>query len=452
MNIITRVFLYIARCKGKTLTLFLLLLSISTFLLCSFSMLGTSDKIFQGMRESVGAAFYTRQKETFSRNENDELVKDEANQVINEQQIKKIEEKGDILYYNAENYGYGKSERIKFVPGSGHSEENDMGQITGLHYSKLYSKFIEEDYELEEGRHINNTDQNKIMISKELAETNKLKVGDTIKLDAAKLGEIDGQLVNTIDTKQQVEVEIVGIFKHQSVSSVDSPTAGKHENQIFADHNVLVELKEAKQGEYQGEIGFYVKDPKDLASITKDVQSIESIDWDKYFVHTNDFKYQQIKDGLSSITELVNILLIVITIVMLGILMLLLSLRIHSRIHEIGILLSIGITKTEIIIQIILEVLIIAVTAFIASLFLSIGISELIQTNVFKDFELLLMNTALNEDQVSIADSVWMGLDISALKVLQLYAIQSIVTVVAIVVVSGQILKMKPKEILSKLS
>ena len=50
--------------------------------------------------------------------------------------------------------------------------------------------------------------------------------------------------------------------------------------------------------------------------------------------------------------------------------MLLLSFRIHSRIHEIGILLSIGVSKIEIIVQIILEVLIIAVVAFIISLFM----------------------------------------------------------------------------------
>lgn len=51
----------------------------------------------------------------------------------------------------------------------------------GQHDSTKETKFVSEAYKLVEGKHLENEDKNKILMHKDLAEKNNLKVGDKIK-------------------------------------------------------------------------------------------------------------------------------------------------------------------------------------------------------------------------------------------------------------------------------
>ncbi|BDP82327.1 hypothetical protein EfmAA290_30030 (plasmid) [Enterococcus faecium] len=58
--------------------------------------------------------------------------------------------------------------------------------LTGVNDStketKFVSIFVSEAYKLVEGKHLENEDKNKILMHKDLAEKNNLKVGDKIKI------------------------------------------------------------------------------------------------------------------------------------------------------------------------------------------------------------------------------------------------------------------------------
>lgn len=81
-------------------------------------------------------------------------------------------------------------------------------------------------------RHIQPEDENKILISAELAAENSLEVGDVLTLTHAGLDQQDGVYIDTIPEKTVfAEVEIVGIFQCDGAAdSADSPTAGKATN------------------------------------------------------------------------------------------------------------------------------------------------------------------------------------------------------------------------------
>ena len=54
--------------------------------------------------------------------------------------------------------------------------------LTGVNDSTKETKFVSEAYKLVEGKHLENEDKNKILMHKDLAEKNNLKVGDKIKI------------------------------------------------------------------------------------------------------------------------------------------------------------------------------------------------------------------------------------------------------------------------------
>jgi len=182
-----------------------------------------------------------------------------------------------------------------------------------------------------------------------LANTNHLSVGDTLTLTHAKLGEADGAYIDEIPVKTAyTQVEVLGIYRLNIEDTSIKPTAGVADNEIYASLDVLNELNESEAGIYTGEVDFYITDPAKLESITRNVQLLQSIDWKIHFIRTNDFQYSKIADQLSSLGDLVKILLVLVSVVSTAFLTLLLTMRMRGRMQEAGILLAAGISKWQI--------------------------------------------------------------------------------------------------------
>ena len=207
------------------------------------------------------------------------------------------------------------------------------------------------------GRHIQPEDENKILISAELAAENSLEAGDVIILTHAGLDRKDGDYIDTIPEKTVfAEVEIVGIFQcGKAADSADSPTAGKAANHIYSDSRLLVNLQEQQEGVFEGEIAFYIADPLELDTLLERVEAIDSIDWDNHILRENDFQYEQIAGQLQNLQNLAVALIASASALSIVILMLILMMRTRDRIHEAGIYLSVGKSRTEIIGQFTLE-------------------------------------------------------------------------------------------------
>lgn len=445
--------LYLLRKKGKAISIFLLIMVVSTFLISCFSLLTASEKLASDIRGALGAAFYLRASTGIVSDENGEMTVMENHIRITDNEIKRIQNCGNIAYYNPINYGYAKGEQLTFIHGEKHTEDNNMGAVTALRYSALETDFVDEVLALAAGRHITEADTNAVLISSEVAAVNGLSVGDKIVLSSSELGEADGEYIDVWSgERKETVVTIVGIYDILEADANVTATAGRQENRIYASIDVLTQLAASEPSVYTGEVGFYVTDPKTLDEIVSKVQQIEEIDWKTHFIRTNDFQYSKISDSLTSLGDLIKILLACVSIVSAAILTLILTLRIRGRIPEAGILLGAGIPKGEIIKQFLLEVLSVAATAFLFSYAASFGISHNLGNHLLADFQPNLINAAALQNGMNDAVSIDSYLTLGIGKTLLIYGCQLIVVALSVLLSSASILKLKPREILTKMS
>ena len=453
MNFTQRAFAYISRKKGKTVSLFLVVFTVAVFLISCFGVLNASERLSRDIRTSLGAAFYIRANTEVSMNENGETEVMENHIHITQKEIDEIMQTGEIKYYNPINYGFAKSDTIQFVQGDKHTAENNMGKVTALRFSSLAPDFVDETAILVEGKHITETDNGKILISEQLANANHLSVGDTLTLTHAKLGECNGAYIDEIPVKTAyAQVEVLGIYKRNIEDTSIKPTAGVTDNEIYASLDILNELDESEAGIYTGEVDFYITDPAKLESITRNVQLLQSIDWKTHFIRTNDFRYSKIADQLSSLGDLVNILLALVSVVSTAFLTLLLTMRMRGRMGEAGILLAAGVSKGQIMAGFLLEVLSVTIIALILSYIASLFITGFLGHSLFGELQPNLLNeetiTAGIQNNLEIENYLKLGF----METLLIYFCQVVVITVSTFVSSIMIMWLKPKEILSKIS
>lgn len=445
--------LYLLRKKGKAISIFLLIMVVSTFLISCFSLLTASEKLASDIRGALGAAFYLRASTGIVSDENGEMTVMENHIRITDNEIKRIQNCGNIAYYNPINYGYAKGEQLTFIHGEKHTEDNNMGAVTALRYSALETDFADEVLALAAGRHITEADTNAVLISSEVTAVNGLFVGDKIVLSSSELGEADGEYIDVWSgERKETVVTIVGIYDILEADANVTATAGRQENRIYASIDVLTQLAASEPSVYTGEVGFYVTDPKTLDEIVSKVRQIKEIDWKTHFIRTNDFQYSKISDSLTSLGDLIKILSACVSIVSAAILTLILTLRIRGRIPEAGILLGAGIPKGEIIKQFLLEVLSAAAAAFLFSYAAGFGISHNLGNHLLADFQPNLINAAALQNGMNDAVSIDSYLTLGIAKTLLIYGCQLIVVVLSVLLSSASILKLKPREILTKMS
>lgn len=449
MHICKRAVLYLARKKGKAVLLFLIFFLVSTLLLICFSILNGTGQAAKDLRSNIGAAFYVRphQEMIFEGG----TVSEGATPIISQKSIDEIvDATGDQMKaYNTEHYGYVKSEQLHFLPGAGDSKTSNMGQVTAVRDSQLTDVFLNEECTLTSGRHIRPDDENKILISEELAVENNLKVGDTLTLTHAGLDQQNGEYIDTIPEKTAfAEAEIVGIFQsNKTDDSMNTPTAGKAINHIYSDSHLLVNLQEQQAGVFEGEIAFYIADPLELDTLLKRVEAIHSIDWDNHILKENDFQYEQIAGQLQNLQNLAVALILLATALGIVILMLILMMQIRGRIREAGIYLSVGKSKTEIIGQFALEAWGLLVVGFLSAFLLWIFCSNPVNGMLFGSLAQGTGTAALQTGGGGVN-----YLQPNLLHSSFLFAGESVAVILTVLAASGTILRLKPKEILTKMS
>lgn len=448
MHVCKRAILYLARKKEKAILLFLIFFLVSALLLICFSILNGTEQAAGDLRSNIGAAFTIRPYAQMTLEDGE--LSEGTTPVIPQQSIDEVIDacEGQVKVYNTEHYGYAKSEQLHFLPGAGDNEASNMGQVTAVRDSGLTDVFLNEEYTLLAGRHIQRSDENKILISAELAAENSLEVGDVLTLTHAGLDQQDGEYIDTIPEKTAfAEVEIVGIFQCDGAAdSADSPTAGKAANHIYSDSHLLVNLQEQQEGIIEGEIAFYIADPLELDTLLERVEAIDSIDWDNHILRENDFQYEQIAGQLQNLQNLAVALIALATALGIVILMLILMVQIRGRIREAGIYLSVGKYKAEIIGQFTLEAWALLFAGFLLAFLLWLLCSDTVNGLLFGA---LAQGTGTAALQTGGRGNY---LQPNLLYSGTLFAGELVAVLLTVLAASGTILRLKPKEILTRMS
>ena len=263
-----------------------------------------------------------------------------------------------------------------------------------------------------------------------------------------------------------MEIEIVGLFSPREIEGINDQvtTYDKIQNLIITDLATLVAYENGPAIQGFNELTVSVDDPQNMENIITKVKEIKGVDWKGFAIMVDNEGYENAAFSLQQLSELVSTILIVVLIVSVVILSLILTLWSRTRVHETGILLSLGIRKLSILGQYIAEVLIIAVLAFSLSYFSSNAIAG--QMGTILQPEQSAANVQVEEDGISAGSRGEAGTDMGTQEIempqLQvtvqiqdmgvLFLIGLGIVTVSAGISSISVMRLKPREILSKMS
>ena len=168
-----------------------------------------------------------------------------------------------------------------------------------------------------------------------------------------------------------------------------------------------------------------------------------NIDWSQFNVSSDNHVFEETLEPIEGIKNIINIMTYSIMIGGITVLSLILILWLRERIHEIGILLSIGISKLKIVTQFILELLFISLPSLVLSLFIGNVILNIIVGGFMNSEDSTIMVDSLLKNNNLISNLI---------TFLQSYGLLIGIIVLSVIISSLMILIKKPKKILSKIS
>lgn len=419
MSIFNRAYLYIIRKKVRSSILFLIVALISFFLLSGSVLNTTVNNISKSLYKDVNFGFNIESA-------------DKSNKEIEKDTLKKIEELKGIT---SKNYIFSKPVTVegkKVVQENQNITLNDeiknksnLVMMNGITASKSNIDFKSEVLKLEKGRHIEENDKNKIMIHEKFAELNSVNLGDKIKL--AQEGKV-------------LELEVVGIYSGEKTNTFNGLSSDFIENTVYTDYKASQELSNLIANNKVTSVEYGVEDPTKLDDVIK---TVENLGINNLMVSKSNKNYELITSSVESITKITNMIRIGSVVVGVVILSLILMFWVRERTYEIGILLSLGTSKVNLVLQFIVEVLLVTIIGLITALGIEITTIKYLASNVGSIFSENLPKT--------IADEL-MKMSVSGIDIIDLVIVMIAIVIISVVVALLPILKMKPKKILTNIN
>ena len=419
MSIFNRAYLYIVRKKVRSSILFLIVTLISFFLLSGSVLNTTVNNISKNLYKDVNFGF------------NIESV-DKSNKEIEKDTLKKINEVDGV---NQKNYLYAKSVNVvdkKVVQENQNitisdemKNKSNLVMMNGITSTKNNIDFKSEVLKLEKGRHIEEIDQNKILIHEKFATINNLNLGDKIKLEQ-----------NGIT----IELEIVGIYSGEKTNNFEGLSSDFIENTVYTDYNSSQKLLDYASNNRVTSVEYGVNNPTKLDDI---IRSVESLGINNIAVSKSNKNYELVTSSVESITKLTNMIRIGSVIVGVVILSLVLMFWIRERLYEIGVLLSLGISKINLILQFVVETLMVTIFGFLSALGLEFILLKYIRGNTTSIF---------SEDLPKIISDELTKISINGSDIIGVIVVMITIVMISVIVALLPILKMKPKKILTQIN
>jgi len=401
LNVLKRAILYSTRKRGKSLTLFLLFVLITLFVTLSFFVLRATQVAATSLRETVGASFALCGKPLdFSTTGTDYAV---LFAPISQQDIDLMMGNNEIKAYNAQQSVTATANGFIFPSGM------PSGAVSANTATAWNRDFTNGVLTLVDGRHIIGEDQHVALISRELAEENELQIGSELSF-----------------ADPAVTVKIIGVYESDASMEFDTDT-------IFTDYDTYWALTESTDRTYSGRVDFFVTDPARLNAVIEDVKRAAPLQWEDYTLQEGTAEYDAIAYQLSTIVRLTMLLIVSAITVSVIIIFLILTMRIRGRIHEVGVLLAVGIPKGHIIAQFFIETEAILIFAIMVSYPASC--------------------LAATQLAIFLRDMVGpISTDLPAWRLLLQYAVEMLAAAFGVMIAAYPIFRLHPKEILSKMS
>jgi putative ABC transport system permease protein len=475
MNFIKRAILSVTKRKMKTIILIVILCVIANMVLAGLAIRSATAKSGEFARKKLGGAVtlgidYDKAMS--------KLGNKDGKLDITPLTIKDVDKLKDLEHVKAYNYsssGLASAEGFKpFVKEQDDKKDDkDSSQVSfsgppgtaqpdvsleGNLYSDLSPDFTEGKSKLIEGRNLTESDQGKnvAVIEKKLADENKLKLGDKIK-------------VKNLEGKNTLELEVVGIYAAEKIESdpmMDVMTFLSPYNKIYVPISVTTQLNPSLSGGETNTIEnaiYYMDDPMNIESFKNDVKS-SGINLEDYKLDAKDSLYKQMMGPIENVGSFSKTMVIIVAIAGAVILSLIIILSLKDRRYEIGVLMSMGESRLKIISQLLVEIIIVACIAFSISTFTGNAVAQKIGTNLLQN-EVNVTEKQKNSqpsnsgivtvgpggtmnEKVDAIDTIDVGVSSSDLQ--KLYLIGFLIVILATTVPTVLILRFNPKTILLK--
>ena len=422
--------LYVLRKKKRTCILFIILTTVLSFLYSSLNIMKLSNNLENNLYKISNTSISITQKD----NQNFEI--NQFKEMENIQEIKEIIPQYDCL---------AKATNVEVVDGIQKVERENLPEILKNTFSiestnstKNNVLFNSGIFTIIDGRHIEKNDREKILIHEELAKKNNLKLHSKINLELIDLEQLDNN-----EAKKEYEFEVIGIFTGKKQEKYTGLSSDFSENMLFIDYESSQKaLNKPENNKIVNKLAIFSDSSENTKVALNNIKKIK-IDWSKFNVSSDNHVFEETLESIDGIKHIIKIMTYSIMIGGITVLSLILILWLRERIYEIGILLSIGISKIKIVTQFILELLFISLPSFVLSLFIGNVILNIIVGGFMNYDDSTIMVDSLLKSNNLISNLI---------SFLQSYGILIGIIVISVIIASLMILIKKPKEILSKIS
>lgn len=412
MTIIKRAWTAVTRKRRRSLTIALIMTLIFTLLIGTLTVQQTMAQLKQSVERNIRAGFSIASKQPSG-----EVPMEIARQV---QRLDKVKAHN----FQAETTAGLPGKQLVDTAGSGVQLDSNVAgeaKVTGATESNLLGEFTGKFYQLEQGKHLTEHDQNAALVHKTFAEKNNIKPGD--KLDITKDG-------------RRVTVTIAGIFSGKG----EKPAVLQSD---MAENHLITNLAAAQQltGSQQlTRATYFAENPHQLKSLTDRTKSLPNVDWKKFSLTDNGAAFAGVLQNIAGIQNILTIATIGAAAAGLAVLSLVLVFWVRGRLHEIGILLSIGTSKRQIIGQFLAELAIIALVSSVFALAIGSVASSQISTAL----------TAQTDQNQRTEKTVVHAVPVATY--LEAFAFGYMVVLLSAIAATAPIMRQSPKQILAKLS
>ncbi len=418
---------YLVRKKIRTGILFFIMMLITAAVLAVLSMQESTGKVQTKLLELSNSGFQI------------ESLLQDGN--IEQKKLSQVEQVEGVKEAQYEFDGIGQLEDAKAVEREQavQLDQGNMGELVGYHgvtSSDQELNFASGALNLKEGRALTKDDSGKVLVHEDLAKENNWTVGSKIKLKNFQNGDATA-------SSKEVTVEIVGIFNGKLSEQSTGLTSDLTENRIYMDYKTSQALigKNESNAIVHRAI-FTVKDPSKLEEVISRVKELR-LKWDSMQLSKNKQVFEQVASPIQNFKSLMTLLTSSVFVLAVIVLFLILLFTLRERIHEFGILMSVGISRKEIIAQILLELYTVAATSSIFALMLGSFVAKQFYTGLLSSDEIPIQVKSLFES--SLPES-------SLLLGLLTIGVVLIIIALAVIFSTAVILMKKPKKILSQMN
>ncbi len=454
---IRRAWHFITRKYTKSILMLLILFAISTLLISGITIRKAVLEARESVDDSIGASFTLRDNIQYSMGTARGTGTVPMSLI---EQVKKISGVTDtalrmncltrldnaVLFDNPKNPG------AMYMP----LEENYKNALAfyGVNQSEQDTLFRLETIRLSQGRHLQENDCFKSLVHEEFAKLNGLQIGDALVFSP-----FEDDMDNHNPAKQPIHTEIVGFFTGENLAEVAYANE-LYENIILTDLETTCALYgvTADTAIYDNAT-FFATDEKSMKRIMDEALTIDA-DWRTYQLVSDAQRYQTLQNSAGMLGSTVNGLIYGTFFAGALVLALVLLLWIRSRVNEIAILLSVGISRMSIILQHIAELVFIGVPslvlAYVFGRTVSGGIAEMMveqsAANALQEAGANGMMLGADADTgalTSTIDELAVAVKLSDLAVVGLLLL--LVIGLSVLVADIPLMRKKPKDILTQI-